>query len=81
MSDEVSDEAEPTDPDAVVLIHDHAAGPDAFGACHSCDELAAVRINGNPMCIKHMNEQFAGISELARRIAGEITRQQGGERA
>lgn len=71
--------SEERDPNAVVLVHDHAVGPDAFGSCHSCDQDAAVKVNGTPMCIEHMNEEFAGISELTRRISAEITRQQEGD--
>ena len=60
-----------------VIIHDHAPGPDyGFGPCHRCATPAAVKVNDTPMCIPHMNEEFAGISELTRRIAANIAAQQ-----
>lgn len=63
--------------DVGVVVHDHAIGvpDDGFGQCH-CGHAAAVKVNGNPLCIPHMNEEFAGISELTRRIAANIAAQQ-----
>lgn len=43
-----------------------------FGQCHSCDQPAVVKVQDVPLCIPHMNEEFAGISETVRRIAADI---------
>lgn len=59
-----------------VIIHDHAPGPDGFGPCHRCATPAVVKVQGKPVCIPHMNEEFAGISETVRRIAANIAAQQ-----
>lgn len=66
-----------SDEEVRVVVHDHAIGvpDDGFGQCH-CGHAAVVRVNDTPMCIPHMNEEFAGISELTRRIAANIVAQQ-----
>lgn len=82
MSDEDVELWVPDGPSALVWpepeVHDHAPGPDygTFGPCAHCATDAVVKVNGKPMCIPHMNEEFAGISELTRRIAANIAAQQ-----
>lgn len=63
--------------DVAVVVHDHAIGipDDSFGQCR-CGHAAAVKVNDKPLCIAHMNEEFAGIGEAVRRIAANITAQQ-----
>lgn len=58
-----------------VVVHDHAVGhtvKEEFGVCTHCPDPAVVKINGTPLCIPHMNEQFVGISKTVRHIVDRV---------